>query len=104
MPPPPPSTQPSAFLSTVLNPHTNTASATTPPRQRLHAAAPTFSATQRSLQARGKEYNVLGRKEESYEIRQKREEASRILESVEMLIWWSAARNEVRCLISLTQL
>jgi hypothetical protein len=38
----------------------------------------------------------VGRKEESYEARQKREEASRILESTEMLIWWSAARNEVR--------
>jgi hypothetical protein len=58
-----------------------------------------FSATQRGLQARNKEYNVVGRKEESYEMRQRREEAGRILESTEMLIWWSAARNEV-CLLA----
>jgi hypothetical protein len=105
MPPPPPyqPQQPSAFLSTVLNnhniPHTPSSHATTtPPRPtpRPYAAPPAFSATQRSLQARGKEYNIVGRKEEGYEARQKREEASRILESTEMLIWWSAARNEVR--------
>jgi hypothetical protein len=105
MPPPPPyqPQQPSAFLSTVLNnhniPHAPSSHATTtPPRPtpRPYAAPPTFNATQRSLQARGKEYNIVGRKEEGYEARQKREEASRILESTEMLIWWSAARNEVR--------
>lgn len=33
---------------------------------------------------------------ERYEIRQRREEAGRILEREEMLIWWSQARNEVR--------
>jgi hypothetical protein len=55
-----------------------------------------FSTTQRSLQARNKEYNILGRdKGESYETRQRREEAGRILESTEMVIWWSAARGEV---------
>lgn len=37
----------------------------------------------------------MGRKEESYEVRQKREQAGRILESTEMLIWWSGVRNEV---------
>ncbi|KAH3961331.1 hypothetical protein HBI23_190780 [Parastagonospora nodorum] len=31
---------------------------------------------------------------ESYEARQRREEAGRILEREEMLIWWSQARNE----------
>jgi hypothetical protein len=68
MPPPhqPPS---SAFLSTVLNNSSAHPSTTTPPRHRTFAAAPAFSATQRSLQARGKEYNVHGRKEESYETR-----------------------------------
>jgi hypothetical protein len=93
----PPSPQPNAFLSTVLNPHTHNAT-TTPPRNRAFdqpPRAPTFTAAQRSLQARNKEYNVVGKKEESYETRQKREEAARILESTEMLIWWSAARNEV---------
>lgn len=101
--PPPASPQPSAFLNTVLNPHSHTTTPTRPVRafdlsQRV-AQPPTFLATQRSLQARNKEYNVFGRKEESYEIRQRREEASTILESTEMLIWWSAARNEVRRLL-----
>lgn len=79
-----------AFLHTVLN--TNS---TSPARRGVTSAPTQFSATQRSAQARGKEYNNVGRSEESYESRQKREEAGRILESVEMLIWWSSARNEV---------
>ncbi|KAH4409017.1 hypothetical protein HBH92_139020 [Parastagonospora nodorum] len=77
------------FLTTVLNPP---------------APAPTFSATQRSLQARNKAYNntntnyhhgaAAAAEAESYEARQRREEAGRILEREEMLIWWSQARNE----------
>jgi hypothetical protein len=116
MPPPPHQPQPtthqppqpsSAFLSTVLNPNSNTTStsstspsSSTPPRPArttAHERPPkVFSTTQRSLQARNKEYNILGRdKGESYETRQRREEAGRILESTEMVIWWSAARGEV---------
>jgi hypothetical protein len=97
MPAPPSSSAPQHpnFLTTVLNPP---------------APAPPFSAAQRSLQARNKAYNNHGaasaasaaekekeREEaESYEVRQRREEAGRILEREEMLIWWSQARNEVR--------
>ncbi|KAF2036366.1 hypothetical protein EK21DRAFT_49581, partial [Setomelanomma holmii] len=59
-----------------------------------------FSALQRNLQARGKAYNIAGgsgkkeKEAESYESRQRREEASRILQSTEMVIWYSNARNE----------
>jgi hypothetical protein len=114
-----PSPQPNAYLNTVLNPsggsssssnsnnnnnnnnnNTTTASTTTPPPRpiRTFAGAPaaqTFNATQRSLQARNKDFHVVGKREESYELRQRREEAARILESTEMLIWWSSARNQV---------
>jgi hypothetical protein len=85
-----PSPQPNGYLNTVLN---------TPPRAG-HSVAPTFSATQRSLQARNKDFGAVGKKEESYEVRQRREEAARILESAEMLIWWSSARNQVNYTIS----
>lgn len=90
-----------AFLHTVLN-----ANSHTPPRSGAGGRGAVqqqgqFSATQRSAQARGKEYNPLGRGEESYEVRQRREEAGRILESVEMLIWWSSARNEVSYICTL---
>jgi hypothetical protein len=85
-----PSPQPNAYLNTVLN---------SPPRPG-HTVAQTFSATQRSLQARGKDFNTpVSNKDESYEVRQRREEAARILESAEMLIWWSSARNQVHTLI-----
>jgi hypothetical protein len=83
----PSSPQPTTYLSTVLNPHSP------PPRA-------SFSATQRSLQARHKDANVTAgsrkaRDAESYENRQKREEAATVLDSTEMLIWWSGVRNEV---------
>lgn len=56
----------------------------------------------RSLQARGKDYNVGGKrrsmgngKEYDWEQRQQRDEAATILESEEMLLWIAASRNEV---------
>lgn len=108
MPPPPTPTQsyapnPTAnFFNTVLNPNALPTS-TTPPRpaRPFEPQAPqAFTATQRSLQARNKNYNTSSsprreREAESYESRQRREEASRILESTEMVIWLSNARNEV---------
>ena len=87
-----------AFLHTVLNTNPNSSSPSRHAGQRgvgVTSAPTQFSATQRSAQARGMEYNKVGRAEESYESRLRREEAGRILESVEMLIWWSSARNEV---------
>lgn len=111
MPPPPTPTQPYApnpntnFFNTVLNPNaipTTTPTATPPRPVRPFEPQPqqAFTATQRSLQARNKNHNTAGsprreKEAESYEARQRREEASRILESTEMMIWLSNARNEV---------
>ncbi len=123
-PPPPPNppqqqsaTTPNPFFNTVLNNHptpstpagaSGSSSTTTPARN--NAPRPTsgateqttttaFSATQRGLQARGKAYNSeLGERNrgaESYEERQRRSEASAILESAEMLIWYAGSRGEV---------
>ncbi|KAF9738137.1 hypothetical protein PMIN03_012103 [Paraphaeosphaeria minitans] len=52
-----------------------------------------FTDSQRSQQARGKSYasKAAG---EPYEARAKREQAAQILESVELLVWHSNARNE----------
>ncbi|KAH7075558.1 hypothetical protein BKA63DRAFT_511763 [Paraphoma chrysanthemicola] len=117
MPPPPTPTQSyapnpnTAFFNTVLNPHASnipTSATTTPPRSArpfdAQAQQGVFTAAQRSAQARNKNYNNLAgsgtgsakkeREAESYETRQRREEAGRILESTEMLIWLSNARNE----------
>ncbi|KAH7359883.1 hypothetical protein BKA66DRAFT_471790 [Pyrenochaeta sp. MPI-SDFR-AT-0127] len=100
-PPPPPHTQsPNAlhantFFNTVLN-NPQAASSNTPPRAARPSEQSGFSATQRGLQARGKNYNgpAAVKSAESYEQRQRREEAACILESVEMLIWYAASRNE----------
>jgi hypothetical protein len=108
MVPPPPNTpsQPT-FFNTVLNQSNtiNAPSSTSPraPRQ-PHQQSSTFSATQRDQQARNKPYGTVvgGAGADSYEDRQRRDEARSILESVEMLIWYSAARNEVRLLHSLS--
>jgi len=109
MPPPPtPNPNPQTFFSTVLNPAANnpptTTSTTTPPRPHprptASGAATTtaqpqpFTATQRSLQARGKPYATPAAGE-AYETRQQREQAANILSSTELLLWYSAARNEV---------
>lgn len=101
-PPPPPHTQspnaphPNAFFNTVLN-NPQAASSNTPPRPARPSEPSGFSATQRGLQARGKTHSGLAavKSAESYEQRQRREEAASILESVEMLIWYAASRNEV---------
>lgn len=55
---------------------------------------PRFTDAQRSQQARGKSYasSTAG---EPYEARRKREQAAQILESLELLVWHSNARNEV---------
>ncbi|KAF1358998.1 hypothetical protein EJ07DRAFT_121769, partial [Lizonia empirigonia] len=110
----------SQYLSTMLNhpaaipSHAAPAPApphgTTPPRPRqpstqLHpgpAPAPPgpFTAAQRSAQARGKPFDTPapGRTRpnspESFARRQQRDEAAAILDSQEMLLWFSAARNE----------
>ncbi|KAF2829852.1 hypothetical protein CC86DRAFT_367773 [Ophiobolus disseminans] len=70
-----------------------------PPRPFDTPSAPTFSTAQRSAQARNKPYNLSDKKAAEidarrYEERIKREQAARILESSEMLIWYSNARNE----------
>lgn len=112
----------SQYLSTVLNDpaaipsHAAPASATphssTPPRprqtsgqlQQAQAQQGPFTAAQRSAQARGKPFDTWqagssgrgGRhnEPESYAQRQKRSEAAAILDSQEMLLWYSAARHE----------
>ncbi|CAO2651266.1 Nn.00g095630.m01.CDS01 [Neocucurbitaria sp. VM-36] len=104
MAPPPnspaPYQQPSTFFNTVLNnPSAAQPSALPPPRSRQpehSSTTTTFTPTQRSLQARNKIYNVSpgSKGVESYEQRQRRDEAACILESTEMLIWYAAARNE----------
>lgn len=112
MPPPSPvpNQQPNAFFNTVLN---NTTSSPSSPRSRpgWPTEAPPFTATQRSAQARNKDFSNPGKEDrkssrksgqipESYEQRQLRNEAACILESSEMLMWHSAMRNEVRSTIS----
>ncbi|KAL5375475.1 hypothetical protein DPSP01_011173 [Paraphaeosphaeria sporulosa] len=52
-----------------------------------------FTDAQRSQQARGKSYATKAAGE-PYEARAKREQAAQILESVELLVWHSNARNE----------
>jgi hypothetical protein len=56
-----------------------------------------FNQTKRSLQARGKNYNLGGGagSGKEYEERQRRDEALAVLESDEVLMWLAAARNEV---------
>ncbi|KAF2636512.1 hypothetical protein P280DRAFT_473060 [Massarina eburnea CBS 473.64] len=61
---------------------------------------PTITPTQRSAQARAKPYYALLGSGETYERTRRREEAVQILESVEMLVWYSGVRNEV-CSINL---
>lgn len=55
---------------------------------------PQFTDAQRSQQARGKPYASKSAGE-PYEARAKREQAAQILESLELLVWHSNARNEV---------
>lgn len=98
VPPPNTPSQPHnpTFFNTVLNQSTNTAPLSSSPRAPRQPQPPTFSATQRDQQARNKPYGIAGSGGgDSYEDRQRRDEARSILESVEMLIWYSAARNEV---------
>ncbi|KAF2257044.1 hypothetical protein BU26DRAFT_513767 [Trematosphaeria pertusa] len=95
--PNPPPTNASAFLATVLNPPTT--ASRTPPHLRMSSnrgGQSEFTATQRSLQARNKPYEgaAATREGEAYETRQRREEAASILQNLEMLIWYSSARNE----------
>ncbi|KAF2447335.1 hypothetical protein P171DRAFT_430232 [Karstenula rhodostoma CBS 690.94] len=54
---------------------------------------PPFTDAQRSQQARGKSYASKSAGE-PYESRVKREQAAQILESLELLVWQSNARNE----------
>ena len=99
MPPPPPPPPP------IQNQHLPPLPIPTAPR-RLHPIEhtpnPPFTPTQRALQARAKDHDTLepGSKRErdalAYEVRARREQAARILESGEMVIWWSGVRNEVR--------
>lgn len=86
----------SHFLSTVLNP--------TPPAQQPSTCRASgsstgnpqpFTPTQQSLQARNKPYSSPKAEAEQYEARQRRHEAAAILESVELLLWFSMTRNEV---------
>jgi hypothetical protein len=56
---------------------------------------PQFTEAQRSQQARGKSYASTSAGE-PYEARQKREQAAQILNSMELLVWHSNVRNEVR--------
>ncbi|KAH7122314.1 hypothetical protein B0J11DRAFT_437136, partial [Dendryphion nanum] len=91
--------QSSPYLSTVLN-STPSSPATTPkrlPHSNLNAPPPAsssaFTPAQQSLQARNKPFHSP-QNAESYEQRKQRAEAALILESVEMLLWFSSARNE----------
>ncbi|KAJ4369173.1 hypothetical protein N0V83_006257 [Neocucurbitaria cava] len=109
MPPPPNTPAPNqqqqsgnTFFNTVLNNPSSTAPHPSAPRNRQTEPSSTtaaFTPTQRSLQARNKLYNVSpgSKSAESYEQRQRRDEAACILESTEMLIWYAAARNEGNC-------
>lgn len=58
-------------------------------------ASAQFTDAQRSQQARGKSYATQAAGE-PYEARAKREQAAQILGSVELLVWHSNARDEVR--------
>ena len=91
------------------------ASASGSPRPRLAFPPPSRQThdrdeeARRSLQARGKNYNTTpgtssrgGRGEQggsgwTWEARQKRDEAARILESEELLMWFAGTRCEVSC-------
>jgi hypothetical protein len=60
----------------------------------MHTNQNSFTPAQQSLQARNKPFTSpsMG---ESYEARERRAEAVRILENAEILMWYSMARNEV---------
>ena len=98
----PTTTGQNTFFSTVLNNPQSTSSTTSPssrfqPPSTSAAAQPPFTATQRSAQARHKDYTTRANgPQESYEARQRRDEAACILDSSEMLMWFAASRNEVR--------
>ncbi|KAF2654093.1 hypothetical protein K491DRAFT_492290 [Lophiostoma macrostomum CBS 122681] len=93
--PPPPTTTPSAIdpTSTTCTPPRPSPSISTTKRP-----LPSFTSTQQSLQARAKPFTSLSPSatlsNESYESRQRRHNAANILDSVELLIWYSGARNE----------
>ncbi|KAF1832138.1 hypothetical protein BDW02DRAFT_571387 [Decorospora gaudefroyi] len=98
MPPPPPPSNPphppptpNAFLNVVLN---NPAPSRTYEANNEQAF---ITATQRSLQARGKDFTTCNEKTDSnaYAERQRRDEAASILESEEVVMWVAAARGEV---------
>ena len=55
-----------------------------------------FTPTQRSLQARNKAFDASAAAAETYEQRQKRDEAHAVLQDVQALMWHAVARNEVR--------
>ncbi|KAF1963048.1 hypothetical protein CC80DRAFT_487466 [Byssothecium circinans] len=107
--PPPPSpqnqNQNQAYFNTVLNasPHQQQPSSRPSPSTRPPPPLPTttLTASQRSAQARAKPLDGGG---ESYERQKKREDAVRIVEDLELLVWWSGARNEVRCHITCVSL
>lgn len=80
--------QPNPYFSTVPNPQ-SPMTPTTPGH-----SAQAFARAQQSLQARNKPF-ASPSMAESYEARQRRQQAVEVLESVELLIWFSVARNEV---------
>ncbi|KAF1997877.1 hypothetical protein P154DRAFT_578409 [Amniculicola lignicola CBS 123094] len=106
MPPPPP------FFPTNINnpppPPSTTSSTTMPPRRSPGSNTGPFpgiktsqplSHAQQSAQARGKNWeNAVRRREreegESFEVREQRERAGKMVEDVELLIWGSVGRNE----------
>ncbi|CBX93100.1 predicted protein [Plenodomus lingam JN3] len=115
MPPPPtphasPPLNQTPYFSTVLNnpPTANNPSSPSPRSRPQPRPAPDssssssshFTAGQRNAQARHKEWTCssgsgqTSRNAESYEQRQERDRAATILDSVEMLMWFAAARNE----------
>ncbi|KAF2262341.1 hypothetical protein CC78DRAFT_534837 [Lojkania enalia] len=88
-------TGPSPFLTTVLNfniPSTSSPRSTSTATQ----SNPPFTPIQRSLQARGQSFKTTAAYTagETYEARQKRKHAVEVLDSIELLIWYSAARHE----------
>ncbi|KAF2464959.1 uncharacterized protein BDR25DRAFT_94322 [Lindgomyces ingoldianus] len=108
-PPPQPTLGQPPSLSTTLNPPSGPSSP--------QASNSAFTRTQRSAQARNKPFSTAstllaastsaetqrGKSEvlggpsmDTYEQAQLRNQAAEILESVELLIWYSASRNEVR--------
>ncbi|KAL6710806.1 hypothetical protein ACN47E_007863 [Coniothyrium glycines] len=110
MPPPPPQPHaPNAYLNTILNNPSSNPSSPSPLRSRRPADPPhhPFTSTQRSAQARSKDWSTgpsstaardpkrkHGALPETYEQRQLRDEAAYILDSSELLIWYAAARHE----------